>query len=648
MVKNLLSFRRRQILFHLKHIQTFRPAVLSALPLWCLLVLTTPALAGARAQLAPQPAAPNQLELSYNLDLARPTTHLMEVEITVTQVKGPALDFAMPAWAPGRYAIYDFAKNVQEFTAQCANGQNLSWTQPDKQTWRVDATNCGGSVRVRYKVFGNDLSGSFSQFDASHANINGASVFMYLVRHKPDPLRLSIHPPPGWKIISGFSLSLNQNSFEIPNYDILVDTPLEISPDCSVDDFEEDGKTFRVVVHSYDDQDKDRSGLIEGLKKIVHSEMAMMPVPDFSHYTFIFHFAPDVSMGDGMEHLNSTDIIVRGSLSGGALSQALEIAAHEFFHLWNVKRLRPAGLGPFDYSKEVYTKSLWFVEGVTTYHSYLNLLRSGIWTQQDFLKRMASEIQTIRYNPGRKLMSAESSSFHAWFFDRSPQMQETNFANTTISYYDKGALLGMLLDLSIRSGTDGKKSLDDVLRLMYQKFYQSPPASHYLPGRGYEERDILDAVNQVAGSDFTSFFERYVTGTAPLPYDEILSNAGLRLNVGVSPGTPPSLGVAIQPVNTGVKIVDVLPGSPADRAGLSRDDILIAVDDQSLATEGLGDRLSIYPAGAEVPFQVERHQHRQVIFVKLGPPIPDVYSIDNLPEATKEQVEIRCEWLGRN
>ena len=150
------------------------------------------------------------------MDLARPTTHLMEVEITVARSRASTLDFAMPAWAPGRYAIYDFAKNVQEFTAQGANGQILSWTQPDKQTWRVDAKDCGGSVRVRYKVFGNDLSGSFSQFDASHANINGASVFMYVVGHKPNPLSLTLHPPPGWKIISGFSLSLQQNSFQVP------------------------------------------------------------------------------------------------------------------------------------------------------------------------------------------------------------------------------------------------------------------------------------------------------------------------------------------------------------------------------------------------------------------------------------------------
>ncbi|MCL5006403.1 MAG: PDZ domain-containing protein [Acidobacteria bacterium] len=648
MTEQYSSFNRKQTPLHPRSKPLSHLIISSLLPLLCLIAAGMPVWAEASAQVAAQQAATNQLDLSYNLDLARPTTHLMEVEITATRVKESSLEFAMPAWAPGRYAIYDFAKNVQEFTAQGASGQNLPWMQTDKQTWRVDTRNCGGSVRVRYKVFGNNLSGSFSQFDASHANINGASVFMYLVGHKPNPLHLSIQAPPGWKIISGFSLSLAQNSFQIPNYDILVDTPLEISANCSVTSFEEDGKTFRVAIHSYDNEDKNRSALIDGLKKIVHSEMAMMPLPDFSQYTFIFHFAPDAGMGDGMEHLNSTQIIVPGSLSGGGLSEALEIAAHEFFHLWNVKRLRPAVLGPFDYSKEVYTKSLWFVEGVTTYYAYLNLLRCGLWTRQDFLRRMASEIQTIRYDPGRKLMSAESSSFHAWFFDRSPQMQETNFANTTISYYDKGALLGMLLDLAIRSRTDGKKSLADVLRLMYQEFYESPPASYYLRGRGYKGRDILDAIDQVAGSNFTRFFQCYVAGTTPLPYDKIFLKAGLTLHVGVSPGTPPSLGVYTQPANTGVKIVDVVPGSPADRAGLSRDDILIAVDDRSLATEGLGDRLSIYPVGADVPFEVERHQHRQIIFVKLGPPIPNVFSIDRLRGATKEEIEIRREWLRRN
>ncbi len=645
MVKILWPFTRRRRSRNPHRLNAFRFGVFCAAVLCCLQIISVASFAQARAQAVPHAEQQSQLDLSYRLGLERPTTHLMQVEISVSQVKTSALEFAMPAWAPGRYAIYDFAKNVQQFTARGANGQILSWTQPDKQTWRIDTAHCGGSVQIHYKVFGNDLSGSFSQFDTSHANVNGASVFMYVVGHKANPLSLHIQSPPEWKIISGFSLSLTQNTFQVPNYDILVDTPLEISPDCSVNTFQEDGKTFRVAVHSDARQQADLAPLINGIKKIVGVEMAMMPAPDFRDYTFIFHFAPDIEMGDGMEHLNSTEIIVRGSLAGGALPRALTIAAHEFFHLWNVKRLRPAGLGPFNYTKEVYTKSLWFVEGITTYYSYLTMLRAGLWTPQDFLKRMATEIQVLHYEPGRKLMSAESSSFHAWFFDRSPQMQETNFANDTISYYNKGALLGMLLDLSIRSRTDGKKSLIDVLRLMYRKFYESPATSYYLRGQGYRESDILAAVNQVSGSDFTPFFKQYIAGTKPLPYNAILSKAGLELHTRISPGEPPSLGVLIQPVDTGIKIVDVLPGGPADRAGLSRGDVLISVDDQSLATAKLGQRLGIYSVGAQVPFMVERHLHRQVIFVKLGPPIPDQFTIDDLPGATRQQIAIRRAWL---
>jgi predicted metalloprotease with PDZ domain len=619
--------------------------------LFCLVLSGPVAVQAAAGQLTTPQAGPNRLELTYSLEMDHPSTHLLQVEISAKQVTEPVLRFAMPVWAPGRYAIYDFAKNVQEFTAVGANGQVLPWMQPDKQTWAVNTSDCGGTVKVRYKVFANDLTGSFSQLDTSHGAINGASVFMYLPGNKPDPLTLTIHLPQGWKIVSGFSMSLTQTTFQVPNYDILIDTPLEIGPDCWVNDFEEDGKTFHVAVHSYPDQDGDadsRSALVDGLKKIVQSEMAMMPGPDFSHYTFLFHFDPGLPMGDGMEHLNSTDIIVHGKLSESGLSQALETAAHEFFHLWNVKRLRPAGLGPFDYSRECYTRSLWFVEGITTYYSYVNLLRSGIWSQQEFLERLAGEVRALREAPGRRLMSAESSSFHAWFFDRSPQMQETNFANTTISYYNKGALLGMLLDLEIRSATHGEKSLDDVMRLMYAKFYESAATSYYLRGRGYTEKDIFDAVNQVSGTDFTPFFQQYVGGMVPLPYKEVLAKAGMALHIATSSQAPPSLGVLVEPVDTGVRVFAVQPGGAADRAGLSRDDVLISVDEQSLATESLAERLSIYSAGAKVPFEVERHENRLFITVQLDPPQPDEYSITELSGATDEQVKIRQRWLNAN
>lgn len=591
------------------------------------------------------------LKIEYHLRIERPTTHLAEVEIDVSQIHQAALDFVMPAWSPGRYAIYNFAKNVQQFEAMDAGGEALPWTNVDKQTWRVDCTRAGGKVRVRYGVFANDLNGTFSQVDASHANLNGASIYMYVAAHKPDPVTLTVDAPAAWKVMSGFSLSTSQHDFRAANYDRLIDTPMELTADPSITEFQDHGKTFRVVVHSYGADPAERSRLADeltgSLKKIVDSEMAMMPSPDFDDYTFLFHFAPDISAGDGMEHLNSTQIITRGFLNSATVSEALETAAHEFFHAWNVKRLRPAALGPFDYTREDYTASLWFAEGLTQYYSYVHLLRAGIWTREQFLDRLAGEIRQLEGDPGRKLMSAESSSFHAWFYDRAPQMQETNFANTTISYYNKGALLGMLLDLEIRSRTGEQKSLDDVMRLMYEKFYQAPAAAYYLPGRGYAEKDIRDAINAVSGGDFSSFFARYVAGTDPLPYGEALALAGLKLDVATKAGSAPSLGAFTEPMDTGVKITAVVPGGAADRAGLSRDDLLIAVDDFSLATESLENRLKIYPPGATVPFTVQRHAQRERIEVRLDAPAPDDYSIELVPGASAEQVKIREGWLGR-
>ncbi len=585
------------------------------------------------------------LDLSYAVTITRPTTHTAGIDIVTRRVESSELNFVLPAWAPGRYAIYDFAKNVQEFSARGADDRPLEWIKLDKQTWRVDTAGAGGAVHVHYVVFANDLTGSFSQIDSEHANFNGPSVFMYVDHHKPDPVSLTIDAPATWNVISGFSTGSAERTFRAPNYDRLVDTPLEISARCTVDQFEEQGKTIQVAVHTYNSDDGDRSRLISGLKKIVHAEMSAMPAPDFDHYLFIFHFVPDISMGDGMEHLNSTQIIMQGSVRDNT-TEALETAAHEFFHTWNVKRLRPAALGPFDYTRENYTRSLWVAEGVTSYYAYLFLLQSGLWTRDQFLDRLANEISTLERQPGRNLMSVESSSFAAWAFDRSPQMQETNFANTTISYYNKGALLAMLLDLELRSRTQARKCLLDVMHEMYHEFYEAPAESYYGPGRGYEEKDVLHALNAVTKSDFASLFERYVSGTEPLPYTDALAQAGFQLRSEVPNDALPTLGIAVQSELRGSRIVSVIPGSPADRAGLSRDDLMIDIDDQSLATDDLAARLKPYPPGSTIPITVERHGRRESISVTLDPPSRSQYSIVPAPAATPDQIAIREAWLA--
>jgi predicted metalloprotease with PDZ domain len=624
---------------------------------WTLVLISAHAFCALQA--AGQTPAP--LELNYHLRLARPTTHLVEVQIDAGKVTSSSLDFVLPAWSPGRYAIYNFAKNVQEFQATDAQGRALDWTQPDKQTWRVDTRNSSGSVRARYVVYVNDLNGSFTQFDSTHLNLNGASIYMYVEGHKADRLTLILEDltdaAPAWKIVSGFSPSTEQKTFPVAGYDRLIDTPLELCGECTLDEFRDHDKTFRVLIHNYTAEESDEkdsasgiratlmSGITDQLRKLVHSEMAMMPAPDFDTYTFIFHFAPEISLGDGMEHLNSTQIITRGSLDVETAQEAVETAAHEFFHLWNVKRLRPVALGPFDYTRENYTHSLWFAEGVTSYYAYIHLLRSGIWSREVFLQHLADEIRTLELEPGRELMSAESSSFHAWFYDRAPQMQETNFSNTTISYYNKGALLGMMLDLEIRSRTHGQKSLDDLMRSLYQKFYEAPATTKYGPGQGYEEKDLIEAANALTGSDFTEFFKKYVAGTEALPFAQMLALAGLEPQTSLSADAGPWIGISAEQEDRGLRITSVRPGSGADLGGLSTGDLILSVDELSLATSALKDRLKIYPPGAEVPFTVERHNRQLRITVKLAAPVKDQYSIEELPGASAGQKAIGDLWL---
>ena len=600
----------------------------------------------AAAMLGSEGSAASPLNLQYQLKIIKPATHLAEVEIRAAGASEVELDFVMPAWAPGRYAIYTFAKNVQDFRAQDDQGRSLNWKKIDKQTWRVDAAGAAGNVRVSYRVFGNDLTGSFSQIDSTHAALSGPSVFMYVDGHKPDPLVLTVEAPAGWKLASGYSLSDSERTFQIPNYDVLADTPLEISPDVITTEFVERGKTIRVAVHCLTEAKPDLTPLVEGTRKIVAAHLAALPEPDFPHFTFLFHFDPTVTLGDGMEHLNSTAIIVGQKLSEADLTETFATTAHEFFHVWNVKRLRPAGLGPFDYTREQYTNELWFAEGVSMYYGIVFLYRAGILTREQFLARLAEEIRTIEGEPGRNVMSAESSGFHAWFYDRSPQLQQTNFANTTFSYYNKGAVLGLLLDLGIRARTQGQKSLDDVFTALYRKFYQSPPESYYLPGRGYTDDDVLAAVSEVAGGDFGEFFARYVRGTDPLPYASILAAAGLRLRIAAAPDAPPSIGILTDRAPGGVRIKAIRPGSAAEAAGLSRNDVITAVDGLPLETIDLADRLEIYPPKAEVPLTAERRGRATRITVVLDPPIPSNYTLEAIPNPTPEQLAVRSSWLG--
>ncbi len=503
----------------------------------CLLMFSAVFLfaAGAAAQTSP----PTAFDIKYELSMPNPASHLFEVRMEIdTKGKEATIDVQMPRWSPGRYAVYDFAQNVQEFGATnfCGARDNciirpLPVTRTDNQTWRVQS-NGTRRVAVSYKVFADNLSGTFSQLDARHANYNGASVFAYVVNHKQDAVSLKINAPNGWKIANGRIERPNQTDWRFDNYDILIDTPTEIAPDFTLDEFRVGGKTYRVMIHSFGDEGGKRPQFVRDIEKIVRTETAMMGAPDFDSYTFLIHFAPkNESGGDGMEHLTSTQVIQRNALGdAGVFEAALDTAAHEFFHVWNVKRLRPVELGPWDFTRPVNTRSLWIAEGLTNYYGTLLTRRAGLFTDKQLFDAYGGTINFIENAPGNRLMSPEEASIIAPFIDRTPHQQNTNLRAATVSYYIKGEVLGLVLDLLIRQKTGGRRSLDDVMRRMYEEFYlKSPKATYYLRGRGYTGADFERVVSQTAGADMSDFFDRYVRGAEDLPYDEALAAVGLRL-----------------------------------------------------------------------------------------------------------------------
>ena len=400
-----------------------------------------------------------------------------------------------------------------------------------------------------------------------------------------------------------------------------------------------------MVDHSFGPEGGKRQALIKDIERIVRAEVAMWGAPEFNEYTFLIHFAADDHSGDGMEHLTSTQIIEPGALGeSGVYEDTLGTVAHEFFHVWNVKRLRPEELGPWDFTRPARTRGLWVAEGFTNYYGHLMLRRAGVWNDKMFLDRAAQTISRIENAQGSHLMSAEESSLSAPFLDDAPHAQSTNLENTSISYYPKGELIGMVMDLLVRGRTKGRSSLDDVMRQMYDEFYlKSPNSSYYLRGRGYQTEDLERVVSQVSGVDFTDFFKRYVRSVEVLPYEEALSYAGLRL-VKTQAREPFDGGLAIQFEETTGVIENVRNGSPAEDAGLQASDGIVSFAGRELTKQWL-KTLARYKPGDSVPITVKRDRRTIKTKIVLKQPERFDYGIEENPGATAEQKALRNAWL---
>jgi len=575
-------------------------------------------------------------EISFTVSMSKPYTHLLEVEMRVRAERLPAeLNLIMPVWSPGSYLIREFERNVQDFTvADSTSARPLAWQKMNKNTWRVE-TNGARELRVTYRVYANDLSVRTNDLNDSHAYWNNVALLMYPEGSLRSPATLTVVPFGDWKVATGLPpVEGKPNTFRAENFDILYDSPVEVSNFKTVS-FEVRGVPHRVVIDGEGNYDLER--MRRDVKRVVEQEVAMMGEIPYHDYTFLLHSA--YKNDGGLEHLNSTSLIVeRNSFYSDAdWKDFLSLVAHEFFHLWNVKRIRPDALGPFDYTKENYTRLLWVAEGVTQYYAPLTLRRAGLISDEEYLRTVSGDIQELQSTPGRLLMSAEEASFDAWIKYYRP---DENAVNSQVSYYTKGALLGLLLDLEIRRASKGAKSLDDVMRYLYAEFYKK--------NRNYTPEDFQRACELMAGKSLENFFSRFVRGREELDYNASLSAVGLQL--GEDTTKPPVertyLGADLGQDGDRLMIRRVYTGSPAYDQGLNTGDQIVALDGQRVNQQSFLARLGERKPGDTLNLTLFRDDQLRTFTVKLGKRTVTDYRILPVKQPSPEQIRLYRAWLG--
>jgi predicted metalloprotease with PDZ domain len=566
--------------------------------------------------------------IRYTLSMPRPNSHLFHVTIDVKGAPGDAVDFVMPVWTPGSYKVRDYAKNVQDFSAG-----KRAWKKVDKSRWRVFA---GGDVTIEYDVWAFELSVQSSHLDAEHGYLNGAGVFFYVDGAKDEPVELRVQAPRGWRIATG--LDRKGAVFTATNYDLLIDCPIEIGT-FRQRSFRVRGVPHHLVIHGPGNFDEE--ALARDVQKIVEAEVAILRHVPYKHYTFLLHNTAE--RGGGLEHLNSTSLQYPAHQyrPREKYENFLELVAHEFFHLWNVKRIHPEMLGPFDYEKEVYTTLLWVMEGFTSYYDTIVPCRAKLFTPEKYFKKMAERIQKYEEKPGRKRQSLSQSSFDTWIKLYQPN---ENATNCQMSYYEKGELVGMCLDLEIRHRTSNRKSLDDVMRLLYREYGKE--------GRGFPEGEFKRACERIAGS-LDRFFADYIDGVEEIPWGRFLGHAGCELRHETKKPDEgeekrahrPWLGVTTQRAGSALAISTVVEDSPADKAGLSAKDELVAMDGARINPDDWEKRLDEREPGERVHLTFFRTGFLRELVVTLGRKENVTWAIRRLKAPTTAQRKIYEGWL---
>jgi predicted metalloprotease with PDZ domain len=577
--------------------------------------------------------ARSQVKVGFEVSFKEPQAHYVEMEMTISGLAKDYVDVKMPVWAPGSYLVREFAKSVEDFSAT-AGGKPVKVEKVKKNAWRVYSAK-SNAIKIKYRVYGFEVSVRTPFIDATHAFLSSTGIFMYPDGLLKLPSTVKVIPYKGWsKVSTGLEPVAGQPfTYTASDFDVLFDSPIEVGNQ-EVFDFMASGVKHEVAMYGGGNYDKER--LKVDMAKVIEQATAIYGENPNKHYTFIVHNFE--RGGGGLEHLNST--VLGASRNAYNTPEGylgfLNLVAHEYFHLWNVKRMRPVALGPFDYDNENYTTNLWVAEGFTSYYENKLVLRAGFVDPKTFVDGLATAVANVSNTPGAKVQSAAESSYDAWIKGYRPN---ENSNNTGISYYSKGEVVGLLMDLEIAQATKGTKSLDDVMKAMY---LQGKTLK-----RGYTDAEFKAMVEKISGKSFTDFWAKYVNGTHPVEYDKYFGYAGITIKNQNEGNSLPYIGVASKKTEGRIIISAVSRNSAAWVDGLNVNDEVISVD--GVGVEAALERMPVITnkkPGDVVTVKVKRDGIEKDIKItlKASPNIKLVAEIQsNAPES---QVLVRKGWMG--
>lgn len=570
----------------------------------------------------------------YFVSMSSPQSHLFTVTLNIENWQENILTLKMPVWTPGSYLVREYSRHLQNFAVNSGdNSVQLNWQKIAKNAWEIDTKN-QTNIIVKYQIYANDLTVRTNHLDATHGYFNGAGLFFYIPDYQSLPIKVSIEPPEShWQISTSLPrIADTKNTFLAEHFDTLVDSPFEIGTQKIVH-FKVENKPHQWVI--WGEGNIDIAKLVKDTEKIIKTEAKIFGDLPYKDYFFLLHLS--ASGFGGLEHKNCCVLNYPrfGFQKPEKYDRFIQLVAHEFFHLWNVKRIRPKALETFDYEQENYTTSLWFSEGSTSYYDMIIPLRAKIYNRRVFFDLLSKDITQYLNTPGRQIQPLAESSFDAWI---KLYRRDSYSNNCQISYYLKGQLVTLLLDLLIRKNTDSQKSFDDVMLTMWNKFGKEEI--------GFTPEDLIQEIELIANTDLTEFFDLYLNSTIELPFNEYFEPFGLKLEENIDKNASPYLGLKSQKDNGVEKITFVDANSPAGKAGIDADDELLAIDDFRVTSDNLNDRLQDYQANDVIKLTYFHQEELKTANIKLESPKPSSYQVKMIENPSKKQQEMLNKWLS--